>query len=84
MRKLSKILIFVFTALLYFSCTSEKKVNHPSFDEQIINEIAKDPEADIVFIFSYAFVQGENNKIIQLNPRELHEIYVKGDYKMDF
>ena len=84
MDKFKNLLVYGLTIILFLSCTSEKMVNHPAFDEQLINEIAKGPEVDIIFVFSYAFVQGENNKIIQLDPRELHEIYMKGDYKMSY
>jgi hypothetical protein len=79
MNKLNYIVLF-YGILSFFSCNSK---HNPPFDESFIQIISENQEFPS-YAFALFFVQGENNKILLLDPRELKEIYDKGSFSMNY
>lgn len=82
---MKKYIIFIFCLFSFysqFSCGEER--THPKFNEDLITVISEDSLFIFKYHFDFVFVQGKNDYIIRLEPRELREIYNKGKFKMSY
>ena len=83
MSKYSYQLYLIILSFCLFCLSCKSKSSQISFDENIIKSISQE-ESFPIYLDAIFFAQGDNNKILELNCRELKEIYDENNYNIDF